>query len=272
MGPKCLGAAAKDWLAARQTELLEVPYFHVVFTLPKPTFLRPPKRASRRRVADIAYQNKAVVYRLLFKAGAETLITIAAEPKHLGARIGFTGVLHSWGSAMTHHPHVHWIVPGGGNRFLDLRLWSLSGLRSEHRGKRTLLKYELLKRVPEASKIQINPFAPPHLRNDPTGKMQRLEDHELLLAVRNFIRIAVQESRFNQPTGRSIVGSSPSFASDPHWGTKISDIHHATSIAGNIEQPHVKAERHAATECERSIVWQTNAEPRHCGRLARPIL
>ena len=99
--PKCQGAAAKDWLAARQAELLDVPYFHVVFTLPKP-------------IADIAYQNKAVVYGILFKAGAETLITIAANPKHLGARIGFTGVLHSWGSAMTRHPHVHWIVPGGG--------------------------------------------------------------------------------------------------------------------------------------------------------------
>ncbi len=78
-----------------------MPYFHVVFTLPA-------------AIADIAYQNKAVVYDILFKAGAETLITIAADPKHLGARIGFTGVLHSWGSALTHHPHVHWIVPGGG--------------------------------------------------------------------------------------------------------------------------------------------------------------
>jgi Zn finger protein HypA/HybF involved in hydrogenase expression len=99
--PKCQGAAAKNWLAARQAELLPVPYFHVVFTLPKP-------------IADIAYQNKAVVYDILFKAGAETLITIAADPKHLGAQIGFTGVLHTWGSTMTHHPHVHWIVPGGG--------------------------------------------------------------------------------------------------------------------------------------------------------------
>jgi len=99
--PKCQGAAAKDWLEARQAELLDAPYFHVVFTLPKP-------------IADIAYQNKAVVYDILFKAAAETLITIAAEPKHLGARIGFTAVLHTWGSALTHHPHVHVIVPGGG--------------------------------------------------------------------------------------------------------------------------------------------------------------
>ena len=99
--PKCQGAAAKDWLAARQAELLPVRYFHVVFTLPK-------------QIADIAYQNKAVIYDLLFKASAQTMITIAADPKHLGARIGFTAVLHTWGSAMIHHPHVHFIVPGGG--------------------------------------------------------------------------------------------------------------------------------------------------------------
>jgi predicted Zn-ribbon and HTH transcriptional regulator len=99
--PKCQGAAARDWLAARQAELLPVAYYHVVFTLPAP-------------IADIAYHNKAVVYSLLFKAAAETLLTIAADPKHLGARIGLTAVLHTWGSALTHHPHVHCIVPGGG--------------------------------------------------------------------------------------------------------------------------------------------------------------
>src|SRR5205085_2494723 len=94
-------AAAKEWLADRRAELLPVPYFHVVFTLPG-------------SVADIAYQNKAVVYDLLLKAAAETLITLAADPKHLGARIGLTAVLHTWGSALTHHPHVHIVVPGGG--------------------------------------------------------------------------------------------------------------------------------------------------------------
>jgi Putative transposase/Transposase zinc-binding domain len=99
--PKCQGAAAKEWLAAREADLLPVPYFHVVFTLPA-------------AIADIAYQNKAVIYDLLFKASAQTLITIAADPKHLGARVGITSVLHTWGSAMTHHPHVHMIVPGGG--------------------------------------------------------------------------------------------------------------------------------------------------------------
>jgi hypothetical protein len=99
--PKCQGAAAKDWLAAREADLLPVGYFHLVFTLPA-------------EIAPIAYQNKAVVYDLLFRTASETLLTIAADPKHLGARIGATAVLHSWGSAMTHHPHLHMIVPGGG--------------------------------------------------------------------------------------------------------------------------------------------------------------
>jgi hypothetical protein len=99
--PKCQGAAAREWLAAREAELLPVPYYHVVFTLPA-------------AIADIAYHNKAVIYDLVFKVSAETLLTIAADPKHLGARIGITSVLHTWGSALTHHPHVHMIVPGGG--------------------------------------------------------------------------------------------------------------------------------------------------------------
>ncbi len=99
--PKCQGAAAKDWLAARQAELLPVPYYHVVFTLPAP-------------IANISYQNKAAVYGILFKTAAETLIAIAADPRHLGARIGLTAVLHTWGSALTHHPHLHCVVPGGG--------------------------------------------------------------------------------------------------------------------------------------------------------------
>ena len=99
--PKCQGAAARNWLAEREADLLPVGYFHVVFTLPA-------------EIADIAFQNKAVIYDLLFKAASETMLTIAADPKHLGARIGITAVLHTWGSAMTHHPHVHMIVPGGG--------------------------------------------------------------------------------------------------------------------------------------------------------------
>ena len=107
--PKCQGAAAKAWLAARQAELLPVAYYHVVFTLPAP-------------ISDIAYHNKAVLYAILFSAAAETLITIAADPKHLGARIGLTAVLHTWGSALTHHPHAHCIVPGGGIS-LDGQRW-----------------------------------------------------------------------------------------------------------------------------------------------------
>ena len=99
--PKCQGSAAREWLAEREAELLSVPYYHMVFTVPAP-------------VADLAYQNKEVIYDILFRASAETMLTIAADPKHLGARIGITSVLHSWGSAMTHHPHVHMIVPGGG--------------------------------------------------------------------------------------------------------------------------------------------------------------
>jgi hypothetical protein len=140
LGPKCQAGAARDWLAAREAELLPVGYFHVVFTLPKP-------------IADIAYQNKRIIYNLLLKASAETTLTIAADAKHLGAKIGITSVLHTWGSAMTHHPHVHMIVPGGGlsadrsawiacraNFFLPVRVLSrlfrrlfLGGLAKLHR-------------------------------------------------------------------------------------------------------------------------------------------
>ncbi len=99
--PKCQGPAARDWMAARIEDLLPVEYFHVVFTVPA-------------EIAQIAYWNKEAVYGLLFRESAETLATIAADPRHLGVRIGMTSVLHSWGSALTHHPHVHIIVPGGG--------------------------------------------------------------------------------------------------------------------------------------------------------------
>ena len=99
--PKCQASAAKRWLGDRQADLLPVDYYHVVFTLPAP-------------ISAIAFYNKAVIYRLLFEVAAETLTTIAADPKHLGAQIAATLVLHTWGSALTHHPHVHGIVPGGG--------------------------------------------------------------------------------------------------------------------------------------------------------------
>ncbi len=99
--PKCQGPAARNWMDARAEDLLPVKYFHVVFTLPA-------------EITQIAYWNKKAVYSLLFKASAETVATIAADPKRLGARVGMTSVLHTWGSALTHHPHVHMIVPGGG--------------------------------------------------------------------------------------------------------------------------------------------------------------
>ena len=99
--PKCQGAAARTWLAEREADLLPVGYFHVVFTLPA-------------EISAIALQNKALVYDLLFRTASETMRIIAADPRHLGARIGITAVLHTWGSALTHHPHIHMIVPGGG--------------------------------------------------------------------------------------------------------------------------------------------------------------
>jgi hypothetical protein len=99
--PKCQGPAARDWMAARAEDLLPVEYFHVVFTLPT-------------EIAQVAFWNKKAVYDLLFRASAETVMTIAADPKRLGARVGMTAVLHTWGSALTHHPHIHMIVPGGG--------------------------------------------------------------------------------------------------------------------------------------------------------------
>lgn len=99
--PKCQASSAKRWLEARQAQLLPVDYYHLVFTLPK-------------EIAEIAYYNKSIMYGLLLKTAAQTLLTIGADEKRLGAKLGATFVLHTWGSAMTHHPHVHGIVPGGG--------------------------------------------------------------------------------------------------------------------------------------------------------------
>jgi len=107
--PKCQGSAARRWRQDRQADLLPVDYYHVVFTLPAP-------------ISDIAYHNKSVIYSLLFKSAAQTMLTIAADPRRLGARLGITAVLHTWGSALTHHPHLHCIVPGGGLS-LDGQRW-----------------------------------------------------------------------------------------------------------------------------------------------------
>ncbi len=99
--PKCQSLARAKWLEQRKAELLPVEYFHVVFTLPE-------------QIAAIAFQNKSVVYKILFQATAETLLTIARDPKHLGAEIGFFCVLHTWGQNLHHHPHLHCVIPGGG--------------------------------------------------------------------------------------------------------------------------------------------------------------
>ena len=118
--PKCQGAAAREWMEAREAELLPVTYFHVVYTLPA-------------QLRDIAYQNKPVIYDLLMKASADTTLKIAADPRHLGAKIGITAVLHTWGSAMTHHPHVHMIVPGGGLSADGVRwIWSSKTARDKN--------------------------------------------------------------------------------------------------------------------------------------------
>ena len=143
--PKCQGSQALAWMKQRKSELLDVPYFHVVFTLPG-------------QIAAIAYQNKAVVYDLLFKASSQTMRMIAADPKHLGVKIGFTSVLHTWGSAMTHHPHVHMIVPGGGisldgTRWIDCRPNYLLPVKVLSRLFRRLM-LEMLLAAHEAGRLQ----------------------------------------------------------------------------------------------------------------------
>jgi hypothetical protein len=157
--PKCQGAAARDWLAEREAELLPVPYFHVVFTLPA-------------AIADIANQNKAVIYDLLFKASSETLLTIAADPKHLGARIGITAVLHTWGSTMTHHPHIHMIVPGGGI--------SIDGSSSVHCRSGFLLPVRVLSTL--FRRLMLAKLAAAHA----AGKLQFFGEHRRLAAAAAF--------------------------------------------------------------------------------------
>lgn len=143
--PKCQSGAAKTWLAAREAELLPVRYFHLVFTLPKP-------------IADIAHQNKREIYNLLMRVSADTVIKIAADPKHLGVKVGITSVLHTWGSAMTHHPHVHMIVPGGGlsadgSKWIASRKNFLLSVRVLSRLYRRLI-LEGLRKLHKAGKLQ----------------------------------------------------------------------------------------------------------------------
>jgi hypothetical protein len=148
--PKCQGSQALAWMEERNAELLAVPYFHVVFTLPA-------------RIAAIGYQNKAVIYDLLFKASSQTMLTIAADPKRLGVKIGFTSVLHTWGSAMTHHPHVHMIVPGGGIS-LDGTRWI--GCRPKY-----LLPVKVLSRLFRRLKLEML------LAAHDAGRLQFFGDH-----------------------------------------------------------------------------------------------
>jgi hypothetical protein len=157
--PKCQSNAAKRWLDARQADLLPVEYYHVVFTLPAP-------------IAAIAYQNKAVVYGLLFDVAAEVLITIAGDPKHLGARIGATLVLHTWGSALTHHPHVHGIVPGGGLA-PDGKCW-------------VACRPGFFLSVRVLSRLFRRRFLEELLRMQQAGKLQFFGGHEALADVRAF--------------------------------------------------------------------------------------
>jgi hypothetical protein len=157
--PKCQASAARRWLEARQADLLPVEYYHVVFTLPAP-------------ISEVAYQNKSVLYSLLFTAAAETLLTLAADPKHLGARIGATLVLHTWGSAMTHHPHVHGIVPGGGLS-LDGKRWVAcrAGFFLPVRVLSRLFRRLFLEKLSEAHRA---------------GKLQFFREHQLLAEANTF--------------------------------------------------------------------------------------
>ena len=210
--PKCQAGAAREWLAARQAELLPVGYFHLVFTLPAP-------------IADIAYQNKRVLYDLLMRISAETTLTIASDPKHLGARIAITSVLHTWGSAMTHHPHVHMIVPGGGlsadgsqwlacrpNFFLCVRVLSrlfrrlfLEGLAKLHQDGRLTFFGD---HQPLADKATFNAFLKPLRKIDwVIYAKQPFAGPEAVLAYlsRYTHRVAIANSRLIQADADSVT-------------------------------------------------------------------
>jgi Putative transposase/Transposase zinc-binding domain len=168
--PKCQGAAARTWLAEREADLLPVGYFHVVFSIPA-------------EVADIAFHNRAAVYDLLFHAASETMLTIAADRHHLGARIGITAVLHTWGSALTHHPHVHMIVPGGGI--------SLDGTRWVSSRPAFLLPVRVL------SKLFRRLFLTRLLELHATGALAFFGDHAGLREERAFLRLIAQLRKKN---------------------------------------------------------------------------
>jgi hypothetical protein len=178
--PKCQGAKAREWLAAREADLLPVGYFHVVFSIPA-------------ELADIALHNKAVVYDLLFRTASETMLTIAADPRHLGARIGITAVLHTWGSALTHHPHIHMIVPGGGI--------SLDGTRWVASRTGFLLPVRVL------SKLFRRLFLTRLLELHAAGRLDFFGDHAGLREKRVFLRLIARLRKKNW-----VVYAKPPFA------------------------------------------------------------
>ena len=197
--PKCQGAAARTWLAEREADLLPVGYFHVVFTLPA-------------EVAAIAFGNKAIVYDLLFKTASETMMTIAADPKHLGARIGITAVLHTWGSALTHHPHIHMIVPGGG--------FSLDGQRWVSSRPAFLLPVRVL------GKLFRRLFLTRLLELHAAGRLQFFGEHVGLADRRAFLRYLTPVRK-----QRWIVYAKPPFAGPKAVLAYLSRYTHRVAIA-----------------------------------------
>jgi hypothetical protein len=197
--PNCQGAAAREWLAAREADLLPVGYFHVVFMVPA-------------EMADIAFHNKAAVYDLLFKVSSETMITIAADPRHLGARIGITAVLHTWGSAMTHHPHIHMIMPGGGISF-DGEHWisSRTGFLLPVRVLAKLFRRLFLARLQELLA---------------TGRLQFFGDHAGLSDHRAFLRHLVPLRK-----KRWVVYAKPPFSGPEAVPAYLSRYTHRVAIS-----------------------------------------
>ena len=233
--PKCQAGAAKAWLAAREAELLPVRYFHLVFTLPK-------------QIADIAYQNKRETYNLLMRASADTVIKIAADPKHLGARVGITSVLHTWGSAMTHHPHVHMIVPGGG--------LSADGSEWIACRKNFFLSVRVLSRL--YRRLILEGLAKLHN----TGKLQFFGDHTGLIDNTVFVSIPEQ----NWPGSRCKIGQFGRGLAAP-WRAGLPVALHAQDR--HIQQPidsRRRPGRHIPRQglpCKRSWSAQ-NHDAGHC--------
>ena len=205
--PKCQGAARVAWLADRQAELLPVPYFHVVFTLPAPA-------------GQIAFQNKAVVYAILFRTAAEALTTIGADPRHLGAQLGITAVLHTWGQTLQHHPHIHCLVTGGGPSLEGSRWVACSArfflpVRVLSRLFRRLF-LQALQKAFDSGKLHffgtLAGFAEPKAFTKPLDKLRRIDwvvyakppfagpERVLAYLARYTHRVAIANSRFSHST------------------------------------------------------------------------